>query len=350
MTITRRIVLMIVVPLCAIAAGMLWYALKARFVETDNAYIRSDTTTISSDIDGRVVSVEVRDNSHVEKGQLLFTLDPRPFHIQLKRAMAKLDTVRFELDSIRAEYREYIALISEAEERVAYLNREMGRQQDLADKGVGTGAQLDEAIHEWERALKDLRIANERSRKALAGLGGNAEVSAEEHPMYIEAVSVVDEAKLMLEYTSIVAPASGVVSRMNLEPGEWVEEGRSVFYLVGSTGLWIEANLKETQMTKVRVGQSVAAIVDAFPDQPLNGEVTRISPATGSEFMVLPPQNATGNWIKVVQRIPVRIEFEDVEKPLSLRAGMTVRISIDTVHEGGFLTAVRESATSLLPN
>jgi membrane fusion protein (multidrug efflux system) len=280
-------------------------------------------------------------------GQLLFTLDRRPFEIQLKKVQARLKSVRLKIDSMRAQYTQYIAQEAEASNRVKYHKSEYQRLSDLSNKGLGIKKDLDQALHEWKRSEQDLLIVKEKSRQAMAALGGNANFDATTHPMYLEALAEENEARLMLDYTNVKASSPGIVSRMELEPGEWVEQGEPVFYLVGTGKVWIEANLKETQLTKIRIGQRVEATVDAFPDNPVAGRITRISAATGSEFMVLPAQNATGNWIKVVQRVPVRIEFEPDQSMPDLRAGMTVEVSIDTVHEDGLITDIRNLVAML---
>jgi membrane fusion protein (multidrug efflux system) len=338
---------MLLIPGFAITAGVLWFALSARYVTTNNAYIKSEIVAVSPDIDGRIVSVNIEDNDYVEKGQLLLTLDPRPYQIKLEKSQAKLASIRLKLDAMRAEYSQFIAQESEAQNRVAYHKSEFERQDDLSAKGLGIKRELDQARHQWERSEQDLLVVKEKSRQALAALGGKADIPAEIHPMYLEALTEENEARLMLDYTQITAQASGIVSKMALEPGEWVEQGESVFYLVGTGRMWVEANLKETQLTRIKIGQKVETLIDAFPDTPVTGRITRISAATGSEFMVIPAQNATGNWIKVVQRVPVRIEFDPLDALPELRAGMTVEVSIDTVHEDGLITDIRNLVAML---
>ena len=349
MSIIKRLILMVVLPSIAILVALVWYALGARFVTTNNAYVKTDMIAISPEIDGRVASVEVKDNQLVEKGQLMFTLDARSYQIAIQKAEAKISSVKLHVESLRSQYAQAVAKIKDAKQRVAFRKKQYDRQQDLYDRSVGSVAALDEARNELDRAQQDLLISNEQSRQALVELGGNLELPVSQHPMYLEAVAEKNEAELLQGYTAIVAPADGVASRMQLQAGEWVEQGRPVFNLVARNNLRIEANLKETQMTNVQVGQSVDVTVDAYPDRKWKGVVAQISPATGSEFMVLPAQNATGNWIKVVQRIPVRIDLEPSNDEILLRAGMTANISIDTVIEDGMLTAVRQSLASIIP-
>ena len=337
---------MLFIPALAIGCGIVWYAMSARYITTDNAYIKSEIVAVSSDIDGRVTAVHIRDNDYVEKGQLLFTLDSRPFQIKLSKAEAKLNSIKLKLNAMRAEYTQYIAQEAEARNRVKYHKSEFARQEDLSNKGLGIKKELDQEKHEWEKSEQDLLVIKEKSRQALAELGGSSEIKPADHPMYLEALTEEKEVRLMLDYTEVRAQSSGIVSRMELETGEWVEQGESVFYLVGADKVWVEANLKETQLTKIKVGQKVEARLDAFPELSIAAYVAQISAATGSEFMVLPAQNATGNWIKVVQRIPVRIEFESGENLPDVRSGMTVSISIDTVHEDRLITNIRNFVTA----
>ncbi len=345
----KRIILMFVFPALAITAGVIWYALGARFVTTNNAYVKTDMISISTDIDGRVTSVNVADNGFVKKGQLMFTLDAKPFEIAIRKAEAKLKSIRLEVDSMHSQYAQALSRIQDGKQRVAFQKKQFERQQDLFNRGVGSVANLDSVSHDLDRARQDLLVSNEQARQALVELGGKADLPFSKHPMFLEALAAKNETELLLDYTRVVAPADGIATRMLLQPGEWVEQGRPIFNLVGRNNLRIEANLKETQLTNVNVGQSVDINVDAYPEHQWKGVVTHISAATGSEFMVLPPQNATGNWIKVVQRIPVIIELQDAGNGPSLRAGMTVEVSIDTVQEDQMLTAMRQSLASILP-
>jgi membrane fusion protein, multidrug efflux system len=347
MSLFKRVILMLLVPTLAVGCAVTWYLWNSRYVDTDNAYVKSKSIVISPDIDGRVVSVAVQDHHQVFSGQLLFSLDRRPYQIQLERASAKLQSVKYTLQSMRAEYTQNVAQIAEANARVDYRKKEYQRQQDLVNKGVGAKATMDQTAHEWEQARQDLRVVRQRSRKVLATLGGDIDVAIEKHPMYLDAAAAIHDAELQLAYTEVRAPDEGIVTRMNLEGGEWVEKGRPVFYIVRTQELWIEANLKETQLTHVKVGQAVEARVDAYPDQVFTGTVARISPATGSEFMLLPAQNATGNWIKVVQRVPVRIELDVNPESAQIRAGMTVAVSIDTALDNVIISGIKNHISAV---
>ena len=337
-----RLLFLIVVPLVAAIGGVYWYALGGRYVTTDNAYVKANMIAISTSIDGRVTSVLVEDHRPVQKGDVLFTLDPRPHEIARKRAEARIVAVRNEIASMRAEYAQIAAEIADANERVKYLKRQRQRQSDLAAKGMTTAANVEEVEYEVVKAVQAVRALQEKARQVLAELGGEFERPVESHSQYLEALAAREEVELALEYTTVRAPNTGIVSHVQLQPGEWVEEGRPVFRLIETGEIWLEANLKETQLTHVEVGQSVSFELDAYPDVIWTGHVSRISPATGSEFMVLPPQNATGNWVKVVQRVPVLIEVDSVDGRPELRAGMTAAVAVDTRRERELLTVMRD--------
>ena len=255
--------------------------------------------------------------------------------------------VRQEVEATRAEFHQVQAEIAEARATVAYYAREAERQRKLNKRGVTTAAKLEEAEFEVASARQRVRTLEEKVRTVLAELGGDPERAPELHPSYIEAQTMREIAELHLGYTEVRAPADGIVTQVHLEPGEWLEEGDPAFGLIEADDTWVVANLKETQLTHIREGQMVEVGIDAYPDLTWKARVTSIAPATGAEFAVLPPQNASGNWVKVVQRIPIRIDIEPVEGRPILRAGMTASIAIDTERERQLLTTVRESIAAL---
>ena len=337
-----RVFFLVLVPLVGGAAGLYWYALGGRYVVTDNAYVKADMIAISASIDGRVVEVMVEDNQPVKQGETLFVLDPRPYEIARTRAEARIAAVQNELASKRAAFAQVAAEIADARERVKYLRGEQSRQEDLSTEGADNTAAIDTLKYESNAAVQALQVLHEKARQVLAELGGVLEQPVVEHPRYLEAQASRKEAELALEYATVRAPTGGIPSRVQLQPGEWVQRGRPVFSLIDARELWVEANLKETQLTHVAPGQAVIFEVDAYPGVDWKGVVARISPATGSEFMVLPPQNATGNWIKVVQRVPVRIEFDLAPGHPELRAGMTATVSVDTGQERKLLSMLND--------
>jgi membrane fusion protein, multidrug efflux system len=325
-----RVVLLLGVPLVAAMTGLYLFARSGHYVSTDNAYVKADIVAVSAEVSGRVIDVSARDNMPVEEGALLFRIDPTPFRIELARAQAQMDVVRTEVQSLRAEYRAAILERTEARERIAFLTRQLDRLTELRERGMVRADVYDEARHNRDVARLRLSSVEERINRVLASLAGNPDLPAEQHPRFEEAKAAFDAASMDIARCEVHAPASGVVSNMRLQPGEHVAAGVPVFSLISDGPIWIEANFKETQLTHVRIGQHAQVIADAYPDVAWQGAVEAIAPATGAEFAILPPQNATGNWVKVVQRVPVRISVEPRREQTQLRAGMTVTARVDT--------------------
>ena len=324
-----RVLLLVVVPLIAVMTGLYVYATGGRLVETDNAYVKANIVAISAFVSGSVVEVAARDNQPVEAGALLFRLDPEPFEIAVSGARAQMDVVRTDVQSLRAEYRATLQEAAEGRERIDFLARQLERQERLKEKGMTRGDTYDEAHHNVEAARRRLDSIREKTNRVLAGLSGDANLPPERHPRYAEARAAYDAAMLDLSRALVKAPVAGVVSNMKLQVGEFVQEGAPIFSLIENGPMWIEANYKETQLNHMRVGQSATVLADAYPDNEWPAVVEAIAPATGAEFAVLPPQNATGNWVKVVQRVPVRIKVEQPPGQPQLRAGMTVTVAVD---------------------
>ena len=336
-----RLVLLVVIPLAAVLIGAHLYASGGREMETDNAYVKADMVAVSAEVSGRVIEVAIHDNDPVEAGTLLFRLDPALFEIAVAKAKAQMDVVRTDVQSLRAEYQTTLREANEAREQIDFAARQLERQERLKESGMSRADAYDEARHRLELARRQLESVQERTNRALANLAGNAQVTVEQHPRYGEAKAAHDAALADLQRTRVVAPGPGVVSNLKLQVGEHVEKGVPVFSLIGGRPVWIEANFKETQLTHMRVGQSVRVTVDAYPDREWRAVVASIAPATGAEFAVLPPQNATGNWVKVVQRVPVRIHVEQPPGQPLLRAGMTVTVAVDTGRSRGLPRTVQ---------
>ena len=336
-----RTVLLVVVPLVAVAIGIYVYAESGRYVTTENAYIKSNVVAISADVSGRVEWVGVEDNTLVRKGQILFRLDQQPFKIALERADAELDLVRTQVEHLRADYHEAVAQVAAEEERVGFLTRQLARQKTLKERKLASEQAYDVAAHDLSLAKRQVRVLRQRVHGVLQSLGGNPDIEAEAHPRFLRARTERDQAAIALADTSIEAPVDGVVSNMKLQAGEYVEEGHAVFSIIENGRVWVEANLKETQLTHVLEGQLASVTVDAYPGVEWPATVDAIAPATGAEFSVLPPQNATGNWVKVVQRIPVLLDVEQPPNGHPLRAGMTVTVAIDTERERAMPASLR---------
>jgi membrane fusion protein (multidrug efflux system) len=325
-----RALLLVVVPVALVLVAFYFYVVGGREVETENAYVKANIVAISSGVTGRVIEVLVQDNQPVQAGAVLFRLDPTPYQIAVEGARAQMDVVLSDVRSLRSEYKATLLEAKEAEERIEYLTRQLERQERLKEKGMSRGDQYDEAVHNLEAARRRLDSVREKGNQVLASLSGDSNLPGERHPRYAEAKALYDAAMLDMHRAHIKAPVAGVVSNMKLQVGEYVEKGAPMFSLIESGPLWIEANYKETQLTYMRVGQSATVVADAYPDTEFKAVVEAIAPATGAEFAVLPPQNATGNWVKVVQRVPVRVRVEQRPGQPPLRAGMTVTVAVDT--------------------
>lgn len=328
----KRIVLMVVVPLIAAVAGLtLWWS-SGGSVSTDDAYVKSDKIMVAPQISGRVAAVAVAENAQVEAGQLLFRIDPEPLRIALAHADADLAEARNEVAALRALYYQRDAELRAAAQTAAWLERELDRQRNLGE--VVSRSRLDELQHRQDNARAEYAARRQALSAALQSLGGDPDAPVDDHPKMRAALAARERAALELRYAEVRAPAAGIVTKFDLQPGEWVEAGQPVFGLVAVADSWVEANFKETQLTHVRVGQPAYVTVDTYPGRLLRGRVVGISPATGAEFALLPAQNATGNWVKVVQRLPVRIAIEAGQDVPLLRAGMSASVEIITSAAG----------------
>lgn len=325
-----RFVLLVGVPaLCVVAGPAVWQR-GGRFITTENAYVKADIVQIAPEVAGRVLEVAVRDHSRVAAGELLLRLDPRPFQLALDKAEAELDTARTEVEIARATYRETQGELAELQSRADYLLRRARRQQELAARGVAPAARLEETQSEAEVAQARIHVLRQRLVRMLTTLKGDPDLPAADHPTVRERMVERDRAALDLSHTRIAAPVGGIVVNLRVQPGEQLRAATPLFALVSDRRPWVDANLKETTLAHVTVGQRVEVSLDLYPGLTWEGEVESISPATGAEFAILPPQNASGNWVKVVQRLPVRIRLlpRDGEPPL--RTGATATVSIDT--------------------
>jgi membrane fusion protein (multidrug efflux system) len=334
-----RALLLLGVPLLVAAGALYFYATGGRHLETDNAYVKAHIVAVSAEVAGRIAEVAVKDNQTVAQAQLLFRIDSVPFETALARANAQLANARTDVETLRAEYRVALADAAESQERIRFLTVQLERQRRLKEQGMVRDEAYDEARHNLETARAHVVALQERAARVLAGLGGDAKLPAERHPRVLEAQAALDAAALELARTRVSAPTAGTVSNLKLQPGMNVARGVAVFSLIQAGEPWIEANFKETQLAGMRIGQVARVVADAYPGVEWRARVSAIAPATGAEFALLPPQNATGNWIKVVQRVPVLFAIEPAEGALAdrpaLRAGMTVSVSIDTGRSRG---------------
>ena len=282
---------------------------------------------------GRVSELSARAHAKVNKGQILFVLEQRPFEIELAKAEAKLGVVENDIRGYQAAYRMEIAALKMADDDLTFYQREYDRQKKLSSGGIVSKASHDQSQHNMQQARQRISHIQEQIGNAQARLGGDPNLPVESHPRYLQAIAERDAAMLQLEKTVIRAPVSGVLGSIELQAGEWVEDGQPVFSIVADERIWIAANLKETQLTHVVEGQQVTITADTYPDRKFTAVVETIAPATGAEFSLLPPQNASGNWVKVVQRIPVYMTLLEQPGDTPLRAGMSVTAEINTGQE-----------------
>jgi len=326
-----RPLLLFGLPLLVVLYSCYAYVHAGRFVDTNNAYVKADKAIIAAEVTGKIVEVAVKENDRVERGQLLFRLDDTPYKFALDRAGAALTQTAQDIAAMKLQYRQALAEIELAQNNVAYARVTYDRQVGLVERKIGSISDLDDAKHALDTALKQQELASQRAAKILVDLNGNADVDVEAHPRYQQAKSDRDQAALDLERTNVVAPFSGIASKKP-EIGTYVERGSAVMSLVSDGDMWIEANFKETDLTYLRPNQRVEVRIDTYPGFEWQGTVQSVSEATGSEFALLPAQNATGNWVKVVQRVAVRITLHQGSDDPPLRSGMSATVTVDTGH------------------
>jgi membrane fusion protein (multidrug efflux system) len=325
--------LIIIGPVAIIAAVAWFWVNSARSEITDNAYVQVAKAPVAASIAGRVTDIYVHENQPVKKGQLLFRLDAREYEANVAAAQAAIADAELRIASLRAAYQTSVTGIQTAREQVAFTAREAQRQRDLAGVGVASQQQVDQAVHAAALAREQLAVAQQQSVQALAALGGNVRLAASAQPTVLQAKANLQRQQLNIAYSEVLAPADGIVTRVDQMPvGSYLNASQTAFYLLSGQP-WIEANFKEDQLTNMKVGQPVEIHIDAYKKTSLKGHVASFSPGTGAAFSPLPPQNATGNWVKVVQRLPVRIEFDKPPGP-EARAGLSAHVKVDTTAPG----------------
>lgn len=385
----KRFILLIFIPLMTIMFIFGFFYSLGRYITTENAYIKAPIISIQSQIPGRVKTVFVKDNQQVKKGQKLFKIDTAKLKFDLSEQKQNLLTIKKEIDNRKSKYNEateeiklaeeeikYYLLemrrakslinveIKLAEEKVKYHQLEFNRIKNLVNKGVGLKSKLDEEQYLYQSAINNLKavklnsnfeeikhsytsskqklkIINDKAKTILTTLNGDAELKFDEHPLYLKHLSKLEQISFDIEQSTIFAEQDGIIAQMNLEEGEYIDIGKVLFAIVDEKNAWLEANLKETELTNIKVNQSAVFTPDAYPNNRWNAKVESISPATGSEFSILPPQNSSGNWVKVVQRVPVKIAIgssiinENIQNnsKKDLRVGMTVSVTIDTKYK-----------------
>ena len=328
-----RTILLVGLPALVLVIGLGIYLSGGRYISTDNAYVGAQKVLITPDISGKIVNVAIREGQHVNSGDELFSLDREPFALALAQAKAKLDTARSDFDKLKSNLKSLNTLAELAEKNVDLKQRDVDRKTKLVSSQAGSQADLDTAMAAVIAAKLQAEFAVQQRDTTLTQLLGNPDLPLEKFPEYAQAKAALDSAQRDFDHTIIRAPMSGTATQVdNIQLGRFVAAGTPVLSVIDDQAPWVEANPKETDITYLRIGQKATIDVDSFPDRTFTGTVVAVSPGTGAQFSILPPQNATGNWVKVVQRVPVRIAFDKSDDTKLLRSGMSVNVEIDTGH------------------
>ncbi|HEY3778566.1 MAG TPA: HlyD family secretion protein [Rhizomicrobium sp.] len=338
----RRVLMIGGVALVVIASLVFWL-FGGRYVGTDDSYVHAAQLLVSTDVSGLVQDVDVHQGEHVKAGQVLFRIDPRQFSIALDNAKANLGQTRLTLLSMKDDYARMLKDIAAQQAQVALDQVTYNRYAALLKLNSIAQAQYDQARFALASAQSNLAALKDQAEVQLAKLGGNIAIPVAQLPQYRQAKAQVDEAQRQLDHATVRAPFNGIVTEVDsLQPGALVVSALSAFTttsavgLVSTKNLWVEANMKETDLTHVHRGDPVDVTVDSYPGRTWKGEVDSISPATGADFSVLPAENASGNWVKVTQRVTVKIRLDLEPDDPPLRAGMSTYVSIDTGHRRWF--------------
>ena len=328
-----RLPLMIGVPLLVGVIGLYFYWTGIGYESTDDAYLRAAQVSISANVPGRVIEVGVHDNQLVRRGDPLIRLDDRPFRIAVEDARARVAHARLEIESLQATYWQRMADLRSAQSALAYQQREYERQARLLASGIAPQSQVERSLDARDRAQQNVVSDQQQINATRASLGGDPSIPVERHPTVQQAQAELDRALLNLSYTIVAAPIDGIVTRVEqLQLGDYINAATPAFALVSTRNVWVEANFKEVQLTRMRPGQSASVRIDAYPGRPIRAKVVSISPGTGSEFSLLPAENATGNWVKVVQRLPVRLQLEE---SVPVQSGLSAVVTVDTKDRHG---------------
>jgi membrane fusion protein, multidrug efflux system len=326
------------IALVALVSGVAWL-MGGRYVSTDNAYVRAAKLMVSTDVSGIVSAVNVKEGQSVKTGDVLFQVDPAQFRIALDNAKASLAQVALNIESMKQDYRRIQSDIASQGAQAELAQANYDRAEALVKTGSGSRANYDQTRFTLETAKKQLQSLNDQAKVQLARLAGNADIAPEDHPTYRQVKAQVDEAQRQLDHATVRSPFNGIVTQVAaLQPGAYLVAQTAALTntgavaLVSTDDMWVEANMKETDLTHVRAGNHVDIYVDTYSDRIWSGTVESISPATGAEFSLLPAQNSSGNWVKIVQRITVKVKVDRKPDDPPLRAGMSVIVDIDTRH------------------
>jgi membrane fusion protein (multidrug efflux system) len=332
-----RLPLMLLGPAVVLLGAAYWYLTTGRFISTDDAYVDAARVAVSNEVSGRVAAIDVRDNERVSAGQALFKLDQRPFVIAVEEAKAQLAATRLQIEAMKATYQQKKADAAATEATLVYQQRELERQQRLLASGTASQSQYDQSNHAYKIAREQLASKEQDVASTLANLGGDPDIPVAQHPMVEHAQAALDRAELNLSYAVVRAPEDGIVTKVDqLQVGDWVQgvdtgaAPTALFSLVSTKHVWVTANFKETELTHMRPGQTATVEIDTYPDTVFHAKVESLSPGTGLTFSLLPAENATGNWVKVVQRLPVRLVIDELDPNHPLASWLSATVEVDT--------------------
>ena len=340
-----RLPLLLAAPIVAVVIGLVVYLHSGRYESTDNAYFQTGLGAVAANVSGPVTVVEVHDNQRIDAGQVLFRIDPAPYQAAVDEAQAALSYARAQVTSLQANYAQGQAETRSAQDQLAYAQREAARQKALLAEGISSQAQYDQAQLAAQTAAQGIETNRQKNASVAATLSNRVAGPVDDQPAVKKAQAALDRARLNLSYTVVRARQAGVVTKVGqLQPGDYVSAGKPVFTLAG-THIWVEANFKKNQLDHMRIGQRATVRTDAFPDLNLTGRVTSFNPGTGNSFALLPAENATGNWVKVVQRLPVELDLDRLPADVPLHAGLGVEVTVDTGHVRQLFGAASDTPT-----
>ena len=323
-------------PLALIIGGH-WYVTGGQIMSTDDAYVDAEKVGVSTNVSGIVKEVNVTDNQHVAAGQVLYRLDPRQFQIALDNAKANLAQTALTIEAMKQDYKRMLSDVAAQQAQVDLDQTNYNRDVMLLRSGTVSQAIYDQAQSTLESDKSKLESLRQQAQVQRARLAGNPDIAVTQHPQYLQVQAQVEEAQRELDHTVVVAPFAGIATNVPaIAAGKYLAASTTAFYLIDTDHVWVDATPKETELTYVRPGQPVTVTVDTYPDAEWHGTVESVSPAAAQEFSLLPAQNTSGNWVKVVQRVPMRVRVDLSDKNLPpLRAGMSVEVNVDTGHARG---------------
>ena len=323
--------LLLALPVALAVAGGFKLRDSERYAVTDDAFIRAAKDAINARVSGQVVEIAVRDNQRVRKGQLLFRVDPQPYRLAVDQAEAHLSSARIQVEALKATYRRQQAELESARDSADFDEREHERKKALLASDFASRSAYEQAETDAKVARQHIASVQQEIANTVAALDGDPDIEVDLHPTVREAQAQLDRARLELSYADVVAPDDGIVTQVDaLQVGDFVGAGAPVFSMMSSRDVWVEANFRETGLDHIRPGQEATVDLDAYPGHPIKAHVVSLSPGTGSEFSALPPENATGNWVKVVQRLPVRLALDAPDANGPLFSGISVTVRLDT--------------------